>query len=67
VPAVKLDAQVLLYQALNARRTDLEIKQRARSDCDLDERIEARGVFYHGSKRRLPNGISPKRVRSTMT
>ena len=40
---MKLDAQVLLYQALNAHKSDLEIERAIALDCDLDDRIEATG------------------------
>jgi hypothetical protein len=40
---MRLDAQVLLYQALNAHKSDLEIERGAALDCDLDDRIEATG------------------------
>jgi hypothetical protein len=38
---MRLDAQVLLYQALNAHKSDLEIERAAASDCGLEERLEA--------------------------
>jgi hypothetical protein len=38
---MRLDAQVLLYEALNAHKSDLEIESAAAQGCDLDERLEA--------------------------
>jgi hypothetical protein len=38
---MRLDAQALLYQALNAHKSDLEIEQAAASDYELGERLEA--------------------------
>jgi hypothetical protein len=35
------DAQVQLFQALNAHRSELEIERDVAWDCDLEERIEA--------------------------
>jgi hypothetical protein len=38
---MRLDAQVLLYQALNAHKSDLEIEKAATPDCNLEKRLEA--------------------------
>ena len=38
---MRLDAQALLYQALNAHQSDLEIERDAAPDCGLEERLEA--------------------------
>jgi hypothetical protein len=40
---MRLDAQVLLYQALNAHKSDLAIERDAAPDCDLEDRVEATG------------------------
>jgi hypothetical protein len=41
--ATATEAQVELYQALKAHKSDLKIQRDAAPGCDLDERIEATG------------------------
>jgi hypothetical protein len=38
---MRIDAQVQLFKALNAHKSDLEIERDAAPDCGLEERLEA--------------------------